>query len=312
MEHLRTRMLAVIVGVAALTLTTSAPVALAQEGDETGRSLCEALSNEDLSEVLGARYQAEPGFEYCSWSLASPYYISAGWQSGSLEDSKQYWTPGRDVTVGGRPGWLAAELGTLLIQLDNGVIVLSVPIVDTGTEDVEATFLQLGELLVARAASLVGPPTPEPIDVSPPESQADSDLAALFPSTVGDAPLDVQTGSGRVFMMSGDETLQPLEDALAAQGLTLSDLSIGFATSADFVGSISAIRVKGGDASALEPLLLQMSAQGAVPSEGEVAGKPVRVVTTSAGTQYIYVSGEVLWAVTAQEPALSEIFAALP
>jgi hypothetical protein len=34
MDHLRTRMLAVIVGVAALALATSAPTTLAQEGDE--------------------------------------------------------------------------------------------------------------------------------------------------------------------------------------------------------------------------------------------------------------------------------------
>ena len=311
MDHLRTRMLAIIVGLAALTLATSAPVVLAQEGDESGRSLCEALSNEDFSELLGARYQAEPGFEYCSWNLASPYYLNAGWQTGSLEDSKQFWTPGKDVTVGGRPGWLAVDLGALLIQLDNGVIVLSVPIVDTGTEDVEATFLQLGERLVARAASLVGPPTPEPIDAQP-ESHADPDLEALFPSTVDDQPLITQSMSGEILLMGGEEALQPLTDALAAQGLTISDVSIGSASSADFATGIQAIRVKGGDASALAPILVEQVAQGAVPSEGEVAGKPVTVLTTSAGTQYIYASGEVVWLVAASEPALSEIIAALP
>jgi hypothetical protein len=303
-------MLAVIFGLAALTLGTSPSAVLAQEGDETGRSLCEALSAEDLSELLGAQYQAQPGFAYCSWNLTSPFSVSAGWQSGTLEDSKQFWTPGEDVTVGDRPGWLATELGTLLIGLDDGVIVLTAPGVDTQSEDAAARILQLGERLVANSAAIVAPAPPEPIDIDIPA--ADPDLEALFPATVGDQPLTVQTMAGEVLLMSGEETLQPLEDALAAQGLTVSDLSIGFAGTADSTTTMQAMRVKGGDAQALLPILVEMTAQGAVASETEIAGKPVTVVESPAGTQYIYASGEVVWLVMGAEPALSEIIAALP
>jgi hypothetical protein len=307
MKRIRTGMLAVVVGVAALALATSTGVTLAQESDETGQALCEALSSEDLSELLGGRYQAEPGFEYCSWNLASPYNISASWQTGTLEDSKQYWTPGKDVTVGGRPGWLAAGLGTLLIQLDNGIVVVSVPTVESDIEVVEAMFMQLGERFAASAASLAGPsPTPDLF------GQADPDLVALFPPTVGFQPLIATSMSGEVLLMSGEERLQPLVDALAAQGLAITDLSLAYASSADFATNVQAIRVKGGDVGALAPILVELFAQGAVPSEGEVAGKPVTVLTTSAGTQYIYASGEVVWLVAASEPALSEVIAALP
>jgi hypothetical protein len=169
-------MLTVVIGVATLALAQSAAVTLAQEGDETGQALCEALSSEDLSELLGGRYRAEPGFEYCSWNLSSPYNLNVGWQTGTLEDSKQYWTPGKDVTVGGRPGWLAAQSGALLIGLDNGVVVLSMYIDATNTEEIETTFLQLGERLVASAASFdVAAPTLEPFDSG---AQADPDLEA--------------------------------------------------------------------------------------------------------------------------------------
>lgn len=314
MKRLRTRMLAVVIGVATLTLAQSAAVALAQEGDETGQALCEALSIEDLSELLGGRYQAEPGFEYCSWNLTSPDSVDVGWQTGTLEDSKQYWTPGKDVTVGGRPGWLAAELGALLIGLDNGVVVLSMYIDATNTEEIETTFLQLGERLVARAASFdVAAPTPEPIGADAQlESHADPDLEALFPSTVGFQPLLATSMSGELLLMSGEEALQPVTDALAAQGLTISDVSIGSANSADYATTIQALRVKGGDARALEPFMVQLVAQGAEQSQGEVAGKPVTVIASSGGSQYIYTSGEVVWLVKAAEPALSEIIAALP
>ena len=312
MKRIRTRMLAVVVGVAALALATSAGVALAQEGDETGQALCEALSGEDLSELLGGRYQAEPGFEYCSWNLTSPYNISAGWQTGTLEDSKQYWTPGKDVTVGGRPGWLAAQSGALLIGFDNGVVVLSAYIDAASTEEIETTFLQLGERLVARAASFdVPPPTPEPVG-EPLGSHVDPDLEALFPTTVGFQPLLTTSMSGELLLMGGEEALQPLTDALAAQGLTISDVSIGSANSADSATTIQALRVRGGDARALEPFMIQLVAQGAGQSQGEIAGKPVTVIASSGGSQYVYTSGEILWLVRAAEPALSEIIAALP
>jgi hypothetical protein len=311
MKRIWIRMLAVV-GVAALALATGAPAAIAQEGDETGQALCEALSSEDLSELLGGRYQAEPGFEYCSWNLASPYNISVGWQTGTLEDSKQYWTPGKDVTVGGRPGWLAADLGALLIGFDNGVIVLTTYIDPTMTEDVEGTFLELGERLVPRAASLdVPPPTPEPFEAAP-ESHVDPDLEALLPSTVGDQLMIVQSMSGELLMLGGEEAMQPLTDALAAQGLTIADVSLGSANTADFATRIQALRVKGGDAQALEPFMVQLVAQGAAQSRDEIAGKPVTVIASPGGSQYVYTSGEILWLVQAVEPALSEIIAALP
>jgi hypothetical protein len=299
-----------------MSLTSGASISLAQDETGTEPSLCDAFVDDELIELLGARYDAEPGFDGCTWNLAVPFYLNAYWQTGDLEGSKQFWDPGEDVTVGGRPAWLALDQGTILIELDGGVVVLNVALTTEEPEDSRATIMQLGETLVSRAASLGGPAAAEPIDEGSAEdvasSHADPELEALFPTSVGGQELEIT--SMPPDDISGAEGAEEIEAALAAQGRSLADVTAGSAFAPDFSSYIFAIRVKGGDAIALlEPLAAQQAElMDAEMSTSEVAGKPVTVLAGASGTQYVYANGEVLWLVFATEPALSEIMAALP
>jgi hypothetical protein len=118
-------------------------------------------------------------------------------------------------------------------------------------------------------------------------------------------------------MGSDPEQLARVEEALAGYGRSLDDVSLAFGFSP--AAQISAIRIAGVDASAILesflPLLLQ-DAEDPVREPVEVAGKQVIRITEggddSADAQYIHASGDVIWQVVADEPALTEAFTALP
>jgi hypothetical protein len=83
-------------------------------------------------------------------------------------------------------------------------------------------------------------------------------------------------------------------------------------STADFSTFIYAFRIAGADATKYSSLLLAAMDPESRSAPGQVAGKDVTVVTADAGTQYVYPRNDVIWVVTAAEPALSEVFAALP
>ncbi len=97
-------------------------------------------------------------------------------------------------------------------------------------------------------------------------------------------------------------------------GKTTADVSVLIAYPADYSSVITAVRVKGGDAAAFTPPLLAALSTGTetAPQPGQVAGKDVTVLTVSSQQQYAYPHGDTLWVVAAVEPALAEIFTALP
>ena len=171
--------------------------------------------------------------------------------------------------------------------------------------DAEAALRALGELGVARSASLPPPPTPQPV---PSLIHADADLEALFPDSVGGQPLEVQSMAGvGAFGNSEADLLARIEEMLAAQGKTLDDVSVAFVFGADH--AILAFKVAGGDPSAFGNLLLESFGTEVTTTDqepGQVAGKDVTIVTAGGQTSYIYSSGEVLWLVGAEEPQLTE------
>jgi hypothetical protein len=304
---------------ALLTLSVAAvataPVARAQSSDAAGQALCETITAEELGELLGGRYRPEPGFESCVWNLESPYYVNAFWQRSSLEDVKSSWTPGTDVSVGGRPGWLASDSGTLFVEVDGGVLGLTILGTETEGLDLDEALMSLGEQLAGRVGSLPALATPEPVDGGFGLGHADPDLEARFPETVGGQPLFLQSMTGPEFLGTSvdDTSMRQLEAALAAQGKTMDDVSIGLGSSADGSG-ILAIRLRGGDARPLGDLFLSFVAGGSdvEPEPVELGGKDVTAITSGGVSSYVYSSGEVVWVVTAVEPGLSEILAALP
>ena len=149
------------------------------------------------------------------------------------------------------------------------------------------------------------------------EAAAAGSLASLFPEEVGGSALIVtEVPAGQAAMMVGSDpgVLEQIEAALAGVGKTMADLEIAFGVSEK--GQLIAYRVAGTDASVFTPLLIQaflQGAQGAETTVQQIAGKDVTVA--SMGGQpvvHLYPSGDVVWAVVAAEPALSEFFTALP
>ena len=112
--------------------------------------------------------------------------------------------------------------------------------------------------------------------------------------------------------------LQQFTDQLSAQGKTVDDMSYGNGQVklGDKAANILAFRIKGGDATPFLDAALALFASGQADprsSKAQVAGRDVTVSQDGdAGPKsYIFASGEVLWLVTAEDPALSEIIGAI-
>ncbi len=152
---------------------------------------------------------------------------------------------------------------------------------------------------------------------------ADTDLEALFPSTIGDISLTIESQRGSE-ALADSEIPQSVLDALATQGKTLDDMSIASGSAFDpdtnTLVFIYAIKVAGADMTALADDFLAVFNDEAPPAEqtpSQVGGKDVIVVRPTADStddqlQYIYPKDDVLWVVSAVEPALSEALSKLP
>jgi hypothetical protein len=288
------------------------------EADPVAESFCALYTPEEVASVLGMEVESAATFESCSWSSTaldgSFASITAGWASGSLDDQKAIWTEGTDITVGGRPAWLASELGTLFIDTGDGIIMLNAfGFQADGTQlDSQTMLTELGELAMSRAADLV-PPAPQPTFAPIELPHDDPDLEARFPSSIGGETVQVQSVGGEAMRQGTDpEFIASLEAALASQGKTLDDVSVAFGGAG--LSSIFAVRVAGGDASAIATLLLESisEAEGLDTVPGQVGGKDVLIASDGTTTQHVYAQGEVVWVVSAEEPALTEILSALP
>ncbi len=129
-------------------------------------------------------------------------------------------------------------------------------------------------------------------------------------------------------------SLQELQDTLTRKGKTIDDLSIAFGSfpTEDSFGDITAVRLKGADIAQFKDDLLPLLFNDVLDPQQTptiIAGKNVIVVTDgplespspsasvdpyAVGTDraYMYPKGEVLWFVSADEPALTEVFQKLP
>ena len=158
----------------------------------------------------------------------------------------------------------------------------------------------------------ISPSVPDATDR--PTARADPALEAQFPDSVSGEPLAVEWRSGRAFIDGLPEGVAALAEGLVAeQGKTLDDVTVANASSTE--GSIVAVRLAGGDAMAFFGPLLAGMFTGDPYAEWtsiQVAGKDVLTISFAPGTMYLYPQGEVVWGVSAEEPALTEIFTALP
>jgi hypothetical protein len=290
----------------AVTLTLGASTAQAQgPADPVADAFCALFTPEEIEGVLDVALAATPGAEACTWAPSDGGMTSAtaSWYGGTIADHQALFPTGTDLTIGERTAWFSPGmfLQELLVELDDGVLYLVI----TGYDgDVEAALVELGELAVARADALL-PPAPDPT-VAP--MDADPALEAQFPATIGGEPLDVYSMSGADFISDPDD-VAAVTQALGAVGKTLDDVTVAIAFLPD--GGITAIRVAGADASALAQVLLEgVQGPGLEMVPAQVAGKDVSHIPSIPA--YVYTAGDVVWVVQFEEPALSEVFAALP
>jgi hypothetical protein len=288
------------------SLTAGAGVQ-AQEG------FCALLTEAEVGEALGDAVIAQPSDGGCDWmstdAEGSFVFAGAAWDSLDMAARMAVTPDGRTLTVGGRSALYDEASATLYIELDQGVLAISG---QAEQGDHLVPLQRLGEIAIGRAAALPAPATPEPM----PSFESDQQLAALFPQAIGGQPLQVQTATGEsVFLQSDDtEALAQMEALLVEHGLSPSDLSVGIGYPEDMSASVTALRFPGADASAFVDGVISSLGGGeaAQRSEAQVAGKTVILLTTGELVQYLYPKDDVLWAVSAQEPALTEIFEALP
>ena len=72
---------------------------------------------------------------------------------------KSIWPEGVDLTVGGRPAYYAPDVGSLYIDTEDGVVMLTAFgfAADGTMADTQAVLSELGELAVTRSGSLLPP-----------------------------------------------------------------------------------------------------------------------------------------------------------
>lgn len=229
---------------------------------------------------------------------------------------------GVEVPVGDTTATYIPEgFGTMLyVDLGNGDL-LAVQLVGDPKEGVDklATLSQLAALTLPRIAGL-----PQPVETEGPAEPTfvpDTALEALFPTEIAGQPLEIDSYSGAEAFSDVPEAFL---DALATQGKSLDDVSVAQAYSFDADTSdllmIIALQVDGADMSAMADAFLSVLNDGEAPAEQtvtQIGGKDVTMVRPTADStddelQYAYPSGDVLWVVSATEPALSEVFSKLP
>ena len=182
--------------------------------------------------------------------------------------------------------------------------------------DPEAVLVYLAEIVVERLPSF---PLAAPA--------GDTELASLFPASLGGEPLEVTTDRGPDLLrqLEGEENpaASALLQGLTEVGKTADDMTVGsaYATVAGAAMAILAVRVAGVDAMVMAPTVLGAfgayvsATPDATQTPVTIAGKDVTQFNTGrpgAGQTYVYPHGEVVWLVFAAEPTLTEIFEKLP
>jgi hypothetical protein len=305
-----------------------APVAHAQ--DATPSPFCAILTADEVSAALKVKVVVSTtalptgNDSGCSWDAADGGYTSlfVSMIPGVIDSAlRAGWHDYKDAVVAGQPALLAPDGTGLFIQTDRGLMEMGLTgVVGKGAKPVKA-IPALGAIAFGRLASIPLPsPSVAPVTTPGPAASfgGAADLVALFPTTIGGQPVTPGAVVGQqIALIVTDETrLGLLTTGLASLGKTLDDVDIAVA------GTLIAIRIHGVSASdAMTVLLpfLEASATTPVMAMTSVAGKPVLKITdgpdspaATADATYVYPKDDVIWAVKATDPTLTEILTALP
>lgn len=194
-----------------------------------------------------------------------------------------------------------------------------------------ATLMATAALVVACSSSASPGPTATPVDTTAatpaPAStgaeptldlssfQADANLEALLPDSLGGIALTKLSIAGTTFLASGSPETKPFTDLLTALGKTPADVSL--ALGSNDAMTVVAYQIKGVDAGTFMSALIAAFTkdQGTTITDVNISGKAVtKIVPPSGDTNYAYPSGDVMFIVagSAQTDALvAEAFAKL-
>jgi hypothetical protein len=216
--------------------------------------------------------------------------------------------PVTDVVVAGQPALLNSRAAVLYVETPDGWVLEMHLFSDVLDEAAGASALEaLAADALGRASSF---PLPVKTEAPVPTAAADPALAALFPATVGGQPFPVRALT--------DEELTPYYDVMGGLGLGMEDVT--FAMGSNAAGSVMALRTNGQAAANLvQDFVPALAGDMADPQQTPtaIANRAVIKVTDgpdsgAPGGVYIASNDEVIWAIKADEPALSEIIGALP
>jgi len=339
------RLGAAVMGALLATTMLVVPVAAQDATGSPPPGTCDVLTSDEVSAALGdtltvATGSAGSGCEFDA-DFASGHFLSlftAFAPDTSVSDLVGFMcaTPASpapagsaapcsvDLTVAGNGAVYFPEgFGGHMLYVQTGSDAFDLQLVGDAAAgiDTQAALTSLAELAVPRLAS-VPRPTDQPSEPQP-SFHGDTDLEALFPTQIGNVTLEVQSLTGEDITAQGGDIPQEFLDALAAQGKSMSDVSFAIGGGLDAASgstiSITAIQIDGVDIAPLADDLIAVLGDQAPASQtpGEVGGKTVTVVKPQADSadsdlQYVYPKGDILWIVSAVDPALTEVFQKLP
>jgi hypothetical protein len=340
------RLAPLLLGVALATTVIATPVSAQDETLPPDESLppavCDILTSDEVSTAFGEALTLIDGSgiacqfdaDYAAMRFMSLFTSLAedttrqemiGFLCSATESPAPSALPcGLEVPVGTSTGsYIPEGFGSMLyVDIGNGDL-LSLQLVGDPIEGVDKleALKALGALAVPRVASV-----PQPVETGAPAEptfEPDPELEALMPTEIGGTPLTIESMRGAE-AFAADGVPQPILDALSAQGKTLDDVSVatGYAFDAETMQLllVSALRVRDADMAAFTDTFISVFNDGQPPAEqtpAQISGKDVTVIRPTAETtdddlQYAYPKGDVLWLVSAVEPALSEVFSKLP
>ena len=272
-----------------------------------GATLTVLLEAGDLATVIGAVPSAAPP--------------SVAPSSGAVPSGAVPGAPG--LTVAGLPAYVTPDGTVLYVQTSDGVLSFGALGLPGTAAETTAILEALATTAIPRLVAIPIPsagPLASLVPLPSPAANADPGLTAMFPPTIGDRPLQVQTYTARELAANGmrPATLKAIKSGLASVGKTLDDMTFGYSSYAN--GDLSAVRVHGVDAASIEPQVLRLLLSGfkhPKQTPTKLHGKKVIKVTDGKGSAatdptYFYASGDVLWEVKAPEPDLAQIMQALP
>jgi hypothetical protein len=245
------------------------------------------------------------------------------------------WYPGDRVVASlGDAAFALVDLGVGLQEADpNDAPTVRRALADSlrGLASIEESRLAFASLDPAEMPSCEAlplpsaPPLPELVASPGPSYGTDDDLAAAFPDTIGGVPVIASTIDGAGIEartdpadLDGQDRLAILRDVTAGLGLTMDDVSVGFAEVDTGDGSpptITALRIQGAEIATVADRLIGVLTVDYLDPRLDTVEIGGRTYTRLGDGSYdptgigevVVPIGDTLWAVAAREPYLTEI-----